>query len=155
MSQRERMSGVDTAWLHMDRPTNLMMIVGVLMLEERVDFERLQRTIAARLLHFERFRQCVVEDATGASWVADREFDIAAHVHRAALPSPADKAALEAFAQELDRRRDLALDGVPPLDLLEVGGGALREALHGRLNRGNAQSASTVPAPGGRSTPHS
>lgn len=30
MPRRERMSAVDTAWLRMDRPTNLMMIVGVM-----------------------------------------------------------------------------------------------------------------------------
>ena len=29
-NQRERMSSVDTAWLRMDRPSNLMMICGVL-----------------------------------------------------------------------------------------------------------------------------
>ncbi len=37
MSHRERMSSVDTTWLRMDRPNNLMMIVGVWMLEGPVD----------------------------------------------------------------------------------------------------------------------
>ncbi len=33
MASRERMSSVDTAWLRMDRPTNLMMIVGVMVFQ--------------------------------------------------------------------------------------------------------------------------
>ena len=37
MIHRERMSSVDTTWLRMDRPNNLMMIVGVWMLEGPVD----------------------------------------------------------------------------------------------------------------------
>jgi hypothetical protein len=33
VSKREKVSAVDTAWLRMDRPANLMMICGVLMLD--------------------------------------------------------------------------------------------------------------------------
>ena len=33
---RERISGVDTAWLRMEHPTNQMTIVGVMMLEGKV-----------------------------------------------------------------------------------------------------------------------
>src|SRR5512143_3015283 len=38
MSNRERISSVDTAWLRMDRPTNLMMIVGVMMFDRPIAF---------------------------------------------------------------------------------------------------------------------
>src|SRR6266446_3272871 len=41
----ERMSSVDTAWLRMDRPTNLMMICGVLIFEERLTLARLKATL--------------------------------------------------------------------------------------------------------------
>ena len=41
------MSSVDTAWLRMDRPHNLMMICGVLMFDGPVAFARLRRSIAA------------------------------------------------------------------------------------------------------------
>ena len=51
-------SGVDTAWLRMDRRTNLMMIVGVLMFEERMDYERLRAVLEERFLHYERFAAC-------------------------------------------------------------------------------------------------
>ena len=61
---REGVSGVDTAWLRMDRRTNLMMIVGVLMFEERMDYERLRAVLEERFLHYERFKQRVVKIGT-------------------------------------------------------------------------------------------
>ena len=39
MLRREKMAAVDTAWLRMDRPTNLMMIVGVMVFKQRIDFQ--------------------------------------------------------------------------------------------------------------------
>lgn len=81
----ERMSRVDTAWLRMDTPSNLMMIVGVWLLEPGVPYEALCRRVEERLLKYKRFRQKVVEDAMGASWVADRGFDLQHHVARETL----------------------------------------------------------------------
>ena len=40
-SRREKVSAVDTAWLRMDRPHNLMMITGVLLFRERLEISRL------------------------------------------------------------------------------------------------------------------
>ena len=37
---REPMSKVDTAWLRMERPTNLMMITGVMMFAEPMSMSR-------------------------------------------------------------------------------------------------------------------
>ncbi|HPG04877.1 MAG TPA: hypothetical protein PLB34_17530, partial [Rhodoblastus sp.] len=39
MSRSERMSSIDTSWLRMDKPANLMMITGVIMLEGPIDYE--------------------------------------------------------------------------------------------------------------------
>ena len=50
--QHERMSAVDTAWLRMDRPTNRMVIVGVLLFDQAVDYDRLLATFAARFMRF-------------------------------------------------------------------------------------------------------
>ncbi|MDK9702335.1 MAG: wax ester/triacylglycerol synthase family O-acyltransferase [Sulfuritalea sp.] len=102
MSQRERMSAVDTAWLRMDRPTNLMMIVGVLIFSQRMDFDRLRDTIEARLVgRYRRFRQCAVQEVAGAFWQDDPDFDIDAHLRRRALPAGAGKKELQALASEL------------------------------------------------------
>ncbi len=76
----ERMSRVDTAWLRMDNDVNLMMIVGVWMLEPAITLAQLRGRIEDKLLKYERFRQRAVADAMGAHWVADENFDIAHHV---------------------------------------------------------------------------
>ena len=65
MPSRERISNVDTAWLRMDRPSNLMQIVGVMLFDGMLDFERLKLAVEKRLLAHRRFVQCVVADGTG------------------------------------------------------------------------------------------
>jgi diacylglycerol O-acyltransferase len=97
----ERMSAVDAAWLRMDRPTNLMMIVGVVVLDSRVDFRRFRRTIRDRFLAFDRFRCRTRQDAMTADWERDEAFDLDRHVVRAALPAPGGQAGLEARVSEL------------------------------------------------------
>jgi hypothetical protein len=42
-----RLSSADAAWLHMDRPTNLMVINTVLLFEQPVDWEQVQGADAA------------------------------------------------------------------------------------------------------------
>jgi WS/DGAT/MGAT family acyltransferase len=101
MSKRERISPVDTAWLRMDRPTNLMMIVGIMMFDGAMDYARLRRTLEARLLPYRRFRQKVVHDATGAWWEDDADFDLDGHLHHAALPAGDHKVELQKMAAEL------------------------------------------------------
>lgn len=112
MTKRERMSSVDTAWLRMDTPTNLMMIVGVLMFSTPLDFARLKRTLEFRLLRYWRFRQRVVHDAAGAWWELDPNFDIDSHVLRVSLPGKAGKSELETYvagqiSQSLDYGKPL------------------------------------------------
>ncbi len=98
---RERMSQVDTAWLRMDRPENLMQIVGILLFKGRVDSARLKRTIALRLLRFQRFRQIATVDDEGAWWIDDPDFDIDRHVHHAILPAPKEKPELQKYVAEV------------------------------------------------------
>ena len=76
----ERMTKVDTAWLRMDSPQNLMMIVGVWVLSPSITRQALSERIEERLLKYRRFGQRVVEDAAGATWVDDKNFDINNHV---------------------------------------------------------------------------
>jgi WS/DGAT/MGAT family acyltransferase len=99
---RERMSAVDTAWLRMDRPSNLMMIVGIDVFERPVDAKRLRAVVESRLLAFERFRQRVEFDtAGGAWWVDDDRFDLDRHLVSHALGGAGDDAALQRFVAEL------------------------------------------------------
>jgi hypothetical protein len=80
VSKREKVSAVDTAWLRMDRPANLMMICGVLMLDRPLSLARLRRIVRERFLVFRRFRQRTVRNAAGAWWQDDAHFDLGAHV---------------------------------------------------------------------------
>jgi len=109
---REFIDKVDTAWLRMEQPTNLMMITGVVTLEKSVDYKRLLETIEKRWLAFKRFRQKAVEGPRGAEWVTDEDFEIHAHVRRVALPGKADQAELEEFVSDL---ASTALDPSRPL----------------------------------------
>ncbi|MDY0106510.1 MAG: wax ester/triacylglycerol synthase family O-acyltransferase, partial [Giesbergeria sp.] len=100
----ERMSKVDTAWLRMDSPSNLMMITGVWTVAPGITLEALRERVQDRLLQYPRFRQRVVEDAAGATWVDDPRFDIATHVQPAQLPRRrglSQQAALQQFVGDL------------------------------------------------------
>ena len=99
--KRERISSVDTAWLRMDRPSNLMMICGVLIFGEHLTLARLKATLSDRFLRFKRFRQRAVQAPTGAYWADDRKFDIGAHVRRVKLRGAAGKTELETLVSEL------------------------------------------------------
>ena len=99
---RERMSSVDTAWLRMDRPSNLMMIVGIDVFERPVDFDALRAVISERLLAFDRFRQRVEYDAAGAAWwVEDDRFELGVHLQRHRLAGTGTDAQLQVFVAEL------------------------------------------------------
>ena len=100
-STREAFSKVDTAWLRMEQPTNLMMINGVIMLDKQFNYARLLEAIEQRFLAFRRFRQKAVDSSRGASWVADEDFDLSLHVRRTALPGAADQAELEVLVSEM------------------------------------------------------
>lgn len=98
---REAMSKVDTAWLRMERPTNRMMITGILMFAGRLDPQDFKRLLQERFLAFRRFRQRAGIGVNGAWWETDVDFDIDWHVRAAALPGAGDKAELERFVSEL------------------------------------------------------
>ena len=99
--KREAMSSVDVAWLRMDRPSNLMMICGVLVLQERVSIARLRSTIAKRFLRFPRFLQRPVAAAGGYQWRTDDDFALDRHVRRAELARGAGDVELEALVSRL------------------------------------------------------
>jgi WS/DGAT/MGAT family acyltransferase len=98
------MSRVDTAWLRMDTEANLMMIVGVWLIEPQLALAELRGRVETSLLKYQRFRQKVVEDAIGAQWVDDDHFDIAAHVVPETLelaPGQSPLDALKAYVGDL------------------------------------------------------
>lgn len=101
MTQREPMAKVDTAWLRMESPSNLMMITGVIVLSEQVDFANFRRAIADRFLAFPRFKQKAVNLPSGYWWMVDDAFELSAHIRHTALPGHAGKRELQALVSEL------------------------------------------------------
>ena len=82
---QEPLSAVDTAWLRMDRPANLMMICGMMLLDGRVDLPRLKEVVRTRMLCFHRFRQRVVDAHGAPHWEFDPAFDLDWHVRHLEL----------------------------------------------------------------------
>jgi len=102
--QVEIMSSIDNFWLHMDHPTNLMVITGFLQFDEPLEFNRLIETFKNRLLCYERFKKRVVRPISGvgnAIWELDPKFDIRSHLHRIALPAPGNKETLQELISDL------------------------------------------------------
>jgi len=111
-AKREAISKVDIAWLRMEQPTNLMMITGVIVLDEAIDFGAFREVLTNRFLAFRRFRQKAVESARGCWWEHDELFEPSAHIVRTALPGDAGKAELEELVSQL---ASTPLDKTKPL----------------------------------------
>ena len=130
-NHRERISGVDTAWLRMDDPTNPMMIVGVMTFEGRLTAAAVKRVVRERFLSFRRFACRAALDASGAWWEQTR-VDLSHHVRRVRLPGAAAKAELEDLVSDL---ASTPLEPGRPLwqfHLVEnyIGGSALVARIH-------------------------
>ncbi|QHE78281.1 wax ester/triacylglycerol synthase family O-acyltransferase [Hydrogenophaga sp. PBL-H3] len=129
------MSKVDTAWLRMDSPSNLMMIVGVWILKPGIRIEDLSERVRERLLPYRRFVQLAREDAAGAHWIDDADFRLSRHVvtHRLSQTgSQSEQDALQARVAELAMQ---PLDHQHPLWRFELveqygGGSALIARIH-------------------------
>ena len=95
------MSGADLAWLRMERPTNPMTVVAVLILGSRLQRATVRALLQERLLCFERFSQLPVHDALGTHWHTAADFDLDAHLQCLRLPPRAGQEQLEAAAGRL------------------------------------------------------
>ena len=103
MPKRTKVSNVDTAWLRMEHPTNLMMISGVMTFAGKANFDQLAAVLEERLLPYERFRQRVVQPANPLSppfWETVPDFDIRDHFYRF-TPLVPDQAALQDLSSRL------------------------------------------------------
>jgi WS/DGAT/MGAT family acyltransferase len=101
---RRRIGPVDTIWLNMDRPNNLMVIVSVVFLESVPDWDEVLELIRTRIVErYPVFRQRRSADHGlfgEPYWEDDPHFDLARHVLRAALPEPGDDRELQRYIEE-------------------------------------------------------
>lgn len=113
---RQEMSAADAAWLHMDRPTNLMVVNSVLVYDEPMDRDKIVEVLTERLIEpFPRFRQRVAEPRwplARPAWEDDPHFSIDRHLISARLPEPGGDAELQDY---VSRQMGMPLDHNRPL----------------------------------------
>lgn len=139
-SGRRRMGPVDSLWLTMDRPDNLMVIVSLIFLESVPDWDEVAGLLRERIIRrYPVFSQRPVASWLPASllpgplrrvpwrlaagmvralplvlgaWEDDPAFSLDRHLRRTTLPPPGDEAALQAYIETHLHR---PLDRVHPL----------------------------------------
>src|SRR5262249_22266403 len=72
-----------------------MMVTGIMIFDQPLDFERLRATFDHRLMVLASFRQPVVTGDEQARREADPNCTLSAHRNRVALPAPSDPEALQ------------------------------------------------------------
>lgn len=103
MSDTKRpVSAVDSLWLHMDTPENLMVIEGIMTFDRPLDFDRAVQVIKQRIPdRYPVFRQIPVASRNplggGDYWVDDPDFDLRNHIHVRDLPPGSGPAELQEF----------------------------------------------------------
>jgi diacylglycerol O-acyltransferase / wax synthase len=139
----EPLSRADAAWLHMEQATNHFVVTSLLVLEERLDMDRLRDMLRRKLPALPLLGQRAVEPdwpLAPPRWEDDANFELDAHLHRVALPAPGGREQLEELigdlaGQPVDLQR-------PPwqVNLIEDynGGSAVITRLHHCLGDGAA-----------------
>ncbi|EWT02845.1 hypothetical protein N865_03395 [Intrasporangium oryzae NRRL B-24470] len=109
------MGPVDTIWLNMDRPNNLMVIESLMLLEAVPDWDAVAQLIRRRVVEpFPVFHQRPEAASLVGQpfWVDDEDFTLERHLVRATLPAPGDDAALQSY---MESRLHVPLDRAHPL----------------------------------------
>ena len=116
MSNPDRLSGLDTSFLHLERDVSHMHVAACSVFEgPPPEYSELLRTVVSRLHLVPRYRQrlAFVPFAQGRPvWVDDPYFNPRFHVRHTALPQPGGDEELKrlagrVFSQSLDRARPL------------------------------------------------
>ena len=112
--KHDRLSGIDTAFLYLEREGVPMHIAGVSELEGIVSYDECVRFIASKIPHIPRYRQRVVAPLFNIGrpiWEFDPEFDVPNHVREVTLKrgTEAEFKALSGkiLSELMDRRRPL------------------------------------------------
>ena len=102
----ERLTGADAAWLHMDRPTNRMIVNIVSWFDEEPDWDQMRAALQKRWIDvYPRFRQIVREPTLQLGkvavpeWVEVDDFNLDDHIVTERIPEPGDDAALHAYVE--------------------------------------------------------
>jgi diacylglycerol O-acyltransferase len=116
MPNTDRLTGLDSSFLHLERDAAHMHVAGCMVFEgDAPDYDDLVAQIVSRLHLVPRYRQrlaFVPMDQGRPVWVDDPHFNPNFHVRHTALPSPGREQQLKrlagrVFSQALDRSRPL------------------------------------------------
>jgi wax ester synthase-like acyl-CoA acyltransferase family protein len=103
----ERLSSADAAWLHMDRPTNLMVINSVLLFDRPVNWERVRQVTQQRLVDcYPKFHQRIVESRLPfrpPKWEDDPDFALSLEASRRVTENAASESRVEGARARRER----------------------------------------------------
>lgn len=91
------MSVQDALWLTMDRPNNLMVVDGAMVLTQPVTLDEVRDVYLDGLSRFPVFQRKAVPAGIGWAWQDDDDFSIDRHLSEVALAPPADIHTLQQF----------------------------------------------------------
>jgi len=105
----ERMTGIDPMFIYSDTPETPMEIAYACVFDpaptaEGYSFERVADVLATRMPSLTPFRRRLVRVPLGLDhprWVDDPDFDVANHLHRAAIPVPGGEAEFTKMVAEV------------------------------------------------------
>jgi len=139
-----RLSGVDAAFLYLERKEIPLHIAGICIFDDAIPFADFVKTIDSKLHLIPRYRQLVVDSPFHLgypTWEDDPKFDIRRHIFRARVEAPGGQAEMEALAsrilgQVMDRGKPLW--DIHVIDGLADGHGAIIVRVHHALADGVA-----------------
>lgn len=97
----QAMDVIDKCWYNMERDTNLMMVVGVLFLDDPISIPALKQTLRERLLVFDRFTFKTEINEGHLSWLPDPDFELDDHLEYHTLIDNEPHLALNQLANAL------------------------------------------------------
>ena len=106
----DRLSSLDTSFLHLEDATTPMHVGSVMVFDAPIggfDYESLVSLISQRIAHVPRYRQrikTVPGSLANPVWVDDTNFDMSYHVRRSALPRPGSDEQLEELVARIQPR---------------------------------------------------
>ncbi|SPE26661.1 Diacylglycerol O-acyltransferase [Candidatus Sulfopaludibacter sp. SbA3] len=114
-AQSRRLSGIDAAFLYLERKEIPLHIASVALFEEPIPFDEFVANIDSKLHLLPRYQQIVVAppfDLGYPTWEPDPEFDIQRHIFHVEVEAPGGEAELSALAgrilsQVMDRSKPL------------------------------------------------
>lgn len=95
-----RMSVQDALWLTMDRPNNLMVVDGVVMLAGVPDFDDVRATFAKAVARFPVLARRPERRGNSWYWVDDPDFDLDDHLHHVTLTDGGGTTEVQDFAAQ-------------------------------------------------------